>query len=285
MARKNKTIEEDNLQTTAQFKITRAKIKEMYATDESVLRNVNKTRNISSTINSLDLATIETNYYAIANLDMPRQYAAELYTFNPIFANIIDYFCNMFSWKYIYIPRMVKEKGSAANYEEMYSLMGEVVDGLSIETTFPMILKELFLNGAVFLMTTKNTASKTITTLAIPPKYCRINAVTQFGTYTYQMDMQYFDNLGLSTEQLNIIFDYYPKELRSMYNSYLSDRNNMRWQLVDPKYAAALVMNKYGFPTKLNAIFGIKQYEEYLDNELERNGQQLDKIIAHQMPT
>ncbi len=287
MARKDKKkeIEQQPLQDTARFKLTRTKIKEMYESDESVLRNVNKTKNVSSTINSLDIPTIESNYYAIASLDQPRQYAAELYTFNPVFANIVDYFCNMFSWKYVYIPRLVKEKGSATDYEEMYNLMGEVVDGLSIETTFPMILHELIINGAAFLMTTKNTSSKTITTISIPPKYCRLNAVTQFGTYTYQMDMQYFDSLGLSKDQLEIILDYYPKELRTMYNAYLTDKNNMRWQMVDPKYAAAIVMNKYGFPTKLNAIFGIKQYEDYLDNELERNGQLLDKIIAHKIPT
>lgn len=45
------------------------------------------------------------------------------------------------------------------------------------------------------------------------------------------------------------------------------------------------MLNKNGFPTKLRAIFSILQYDQYLENELERNGQQLDKIIAHKMPT
>ena len=82
-----------------------------------------------------------------------------------------------------------------------------------------------------------------------------------------------------------LIFNYYPKEMLDMYNAYLTDKQNLRWQVLDAKYAAALLLNKNGFPTKLKSIFSILQYDQYLANELERNSQQLDKIIAHKMPT
>lgn len=270
----------------SRFKITRAKIKEMYESDVSIKRNVNKTTTSSATINTLSTDTLSSNYYALTTeLETQRRYSNELYTFYPIYAGLLDYLSNMYLWRYTYVPRMVKERTNAADYKEIYDLIGEVVDGISIETTFPIILTELYINGAVFLLTTKNTSSKTIATLSLPTKYCRVNAVTQFGTYIFQFDFSYFDSLSLSKEELARIWEFYPKEMQPMYNAYLADKQNMRWQQLDPKYAAAFMLNKNGFPTRLRAIFSILQYDQYLSNELERNNQLLDKIIAHKMPT
>ena len=268
------------------FKINRAKIKEMYKDDTSVRRNINKAANLSSSIQNLTPANLESYYYNLSpELENQRKYSKEAYTFYPIYANIIDSLSNMFCWRYTYIPRLVKEKASKTDYAEMYALMGEIVEGLSVETTFPLILTELFINGAAYLVTTKNTSSKTITTLKLPHKYCRLNAISQFGTVVYQFDLSYFDSLGLSTQELELIFEYYPKEMKSMYDAYLKDKNNMRWQVMDPKIAGAIVLNEYGFPTKLHTLFSIMQYNQYLDNELERSNQQLDKIVTHKMPT
>ena len=268
------------------FKLTRAKIKEMYKDDVSVRRNVNKIVGMSSTINSLTKDTLSSYYYNLSvDLDNQRKYSKEAYTFYPVYSALIDYLSNMYCWRYTYIPRVIKEKASKTDYAEIYDLMGEIVDGISIETTFPLILTDLFVNGAVYLITTKNTSSKTITTLKLPYKYCRFNAISQFGTIIYQFDFSYFDSLGLSKDELETIFNYYPKEMKSMYNTYLADKNKSRWQTLDPKFAGAIALNEYGFPTKLHSIFSLMQYNEYLNNELERSNQQLDKIVTHKMPT
>ena len=283
---KKKITDIEESPTTSEFKITRTKIKEMYESDVSIKRNVNKNTATAATINNLSTDSLNSNYYNLTvELETQRRYSNELYSFYPIYAGILDYLSNMYLWRYTYIPRIIKERATNADYKEIYDLMGEVIDGLSIETTFPMILTQLYIDGAVFLITTKNTSSKTITTLALPTKYCRVNAITQFGTYTYQFDFSYFDSLSLSKDELALIFNYYPKEMLDMYNAYLTDKQNLRWQVFDAKYAAALLLNKNGFPTKLKSIFSILQYDQYLANELERNSQQLDKIIAHKMPT
>ena len=63
--------------------------------------------------------------------------------------------------------------------------------------------------------------------------------------------------------------------MKTQYEQYLKDKQNMRWQMLDPKFAAALQLNKYGFPTKLKAFFGILQYKDYLQNELKKSNQQI----------
>ena len=162
--------------------------------------------------------------------------------------------------------------------------MGEVVDGINVETTFPLVLTNMFIQGCAYLYATKTTSSKTITTLSLPPKYCRVNSVTQFGTYTYQFNFQYFDDLGFSAEELKQIFEFYPQELRQKYEDYKRDKK-LQWQTLNPRFAAAISTNSSGVPTLLSALSAIKRYDIYNDNALERDTQQLDRIVSHKIPT
>lgn len=79
------------------FKITRAKIKEMYESDTSIKRNVNKTTNTAATINTLTTDTLNSYYYNLTvELENQRRYSNELYTFYPIYAGLLDYLSNMY---------------------------------------------------------------------------------------------------------------------------------------------------------------------------------------------
>ena len=272
------------MQASTQFKITRAAIEEMYKDDRSIGRNVDQSRNESNTLGSLTIDTFNQNYYNVNNLTVVRNYSREAYAFYPIYASIIDSLKNMFYWRYVFYPRQVKEKKSNSNYEEVYANMAEVVDGLNIETTFPHLLGKLFLDGALYITTTKRTGSKTVTTLVLPPERCRVTGVTQFGTNVFQFDFAYFDDQGFTKEQLEIIFAMYPPEMRTLYEQYKKD-SKLRWQKLNPKFAAGFVLNDMSFPTYLRSLGAIMQYDQYRANELERSAQQLMKIIAHKMPT
>lgn len=286
MAGKQKKIETENPTSVdqSQFKITRSKIQQMYKDDKTIVTNVNRTLSSNNNLQSLTAASLKSNYYnAKTTLENQRNYSSQAYSYYPIYSTVIDYLSNMYYWRYTYTPRLVKNKNT--NYAEMYSLMTEVVDGLVIETIYPTILTDLFITGAVYLIAVKNTSSKSITVLQMPYKYCRPTSVTQFGTVVYQFDFSYFDSLGLSKSELEEIFNYYPKEMKTQYEQYRADPRNSQWQKLDPKYAGAILLNESGFPNKLYSLFAILQYQEYLDNELQRNGQLLDKIISHKLPT
>ena len=280
----------ERVQSTAdsiksKFKLTRSAIQELYRDDASIGRNVGNAPSASSSLGSLTIDALNSNYYNINNLDLLRQYSQEAYALYPIYSNLIDSLSNMFYWRYVFYPRLVKEKQeNKKKYEEIYKHMAEIVDGLALETTMPQLLASLLTNGCLFLTTVKRTGSQTLTTMIMPNKRCRITGMTQFGTSIYQFDFAYFDDLGLNKEQLDLIFTYYPQEMRSMYDKYKQD-SNLRWQKLNPKYSAAFVLNATGFPTYLRTLGAIMQYDSYRANELERSNQQLMKIIAHKMPT
>lgn len=268
----------------AKFKITRSSIEEMYKDDRSITRNVDQSSAAITNLGSLTIDTFNSNYFNINNLALLRGYSRDAYAFYPIYAEIVNSLSNMYYWRYVFYPRLIKEKQKTQDYQEIYQTMAEVVDGLSLETTFPHLLSKLFVDGSLFLVTLKRNSSKTITTLVLPPEHCRVTGLTQYGTNVFQFDYSYFDSLGLNQEGLKVIFDYYPPEMRTAYDQYKND-TKLRWQKLNPKFAAGFVLNDQSFPTYLRSLGGIMQYDQYRANELERNGQQLSKIIAHKMPT
>lgn len=166
----------------------------------------------------------------------------------------------------------------------IYHLMLEVVDGLSIETKFPLILSKLFIEGSVYLTTFSNEDSITINSLLLPSKYCRKIGETQYGTAIIQFDFSYFADLGLTKQQLEEYFLSFPDEFQLKYKEYLKDRSNSRWQDLDPTFSTGILLNDYGIPTFIYALGGILDYEKYQSNELKRNENLLKYLVVQTMP-
>ena len=221
---------------------------------------------------------------AFQNLSSPKnaiQISKQLYAANSIYAGIIDYYANMLLWQYYFVP--VKRGKNSKTLDKAYGLMQDVVDGLSIETVFPYLVKEIFLKGAVYIATQPDTKSKTLTAITLPPEYCRTIGVSQFGTTLFQFDFSYFKDLGLSQPELETFLESFPPYIQEGYRIYAANRD-MNWQDMDGRYCGAILMNEYGFPSFLYSAYSILDYEEYGMNELDKNTDELDKIIIHKIP-
>ena len=202
-----------------------------------------------------------------------------------------NYLSNMYMWRYKVTPHksfkksktQLKNRLTGEAFELMYNGMLEAVDGLSIEAKFPALLSMLFIEGAVFFTTFHDEQSITLDTLLLPNKYCRKIAETQYGTAIIEFDFSYFDDIGLTKEQLADYFKSFPQEFKKGYDKYKKN-SNYRWGQLDPHYSSGVLLNDYCVPTYLYILGGILDYEKYQDNELERNENLLKYIVVQTMP-
>ena len=216
----------------------------------------------------------------------------ELYSLNPIYASVINYLANIFTWQYKVTPHKVftkskakaRKKVAAQDFGMLYGQMLEIVDGLSIETIFPQLLTRLFITGATYMCTYLNEDSMTINTFLLPEKYCRTVGQTQYGTYIIQFDYTYYTDLGYTEENLNAFLKSWPKEMQKQYRKYTKDQTVWRWQALDPAYSSAVLLNEKGIPTLFYIYGGILDYEKYQDNELERSDNLLRYLVVHTIP-
>jgi hypothetical protein len=135
------------------------------------------------------------------------------YATDPNFANIIDYLSNMFLWRHYYVPVQMRKNAEESDYASVYQLMTEIVDGMSIEVTFPMILTKLFKEGEVYLYTVRNRPSKTVSTVILNSEYCRPVMTSQYGTGIFQFNLKYFEDLVLYGQELEDVLPLFPDEI------------------------------------------------------------------------
>lgn len=277
----------------SQFKISRVKeIQTMYADEPSTARRYGRSQSGGTNVIKTAAQVRDLLEKSFTDNTQVVKLSQKLYAKNPIYMQLIEYLSNMFMWRYKVTPHKTYTKSKAKarktvkedDFKVIYNLMLEVADGLTIETKFPLILTKIFVEGGVYLTTVSNEDSITVDTLLLPSKYCRKIGETQYGTAIIQFDYSYFTDLGLKADQLNSYFKSFPDDFKKQYNKYKKDQSNMRWQDLDPHFSTGILLNDYAIPTFLYTMGGILDYEQYQDNELERNSNLLKYIVVQTMP-
>lgn len=275
------------------FRVNRIKdLENMYADEASTANRYNRT--LAASPNTIKSAKQVRDLLdkAITNRAQIVKLSKELYAKNPIYMQVIEYMANMFMWRYKVTPHKVYTKSKAnarkklkeEDYMAIYRLMLEVVDGLSIETKFPRLLTTLLIEGAIYITTILNEDSITIDTLLLPNKYCRKIGETQYGTALIQFDFSYFDDLGLTKDQLNEYLESFSDEFQKGYRAYKKDTVNNRWQDLDPHFSTGVLLNEYSIPTFIYLWGGLLDYEKYQDQELARHEDLLHHLVIQTMP-
>lgn len=216
------------------FRISRVKtIQDLYSDEPSTRRRFNQNAGSGNKTPTNAAAVRTVLEKSLTNRDEAVRLSQQLYAKNPIYSAVINYMSNMFMWRYKVTPHKVFKKSKAKlakkvkedDYMLLYSQMLEVVDGLSIPTKFPALLSRLFVQGSTYFTTYCDDQSITIDTLLLPDKYCRKIGETQYGTAIIQYDFSYFDDLGLTSEQLTEYLKSFPKEFKQKYFKYKKDTN------------------------------------------------------------
>ena len=279
--------------TETQFRKNRIdSLKSMYADDQSSRRRQDSRPNYQSTDYANAAAVRKTLWDSIGDPTSLVETSRKLYATNPVYASVINYLADMYTWNYKVIPHKLYAKSKAKlkkkmkddDFQLMYNLMLEVVDGLSIETKFPSLLTLLFMTGSVYFTTYCDEENYAIDTILLPNKYCRKIGETQFGAAIIQLDMSYVDDLGGNSDELKKAFlEGFPVEFKKYYNAYKRD-SKKRWATLDPRFSSAILLNDAAIPTFFYLYGGILDYEKYQDNELQRNENLLKYIVVQTMP-
>ena len=211
-----------------------------------------------------------------------------LYAINPTYAKIINYYATTFLPRYYVTPRFMpfrmnkKLEGDA--WREVYNSMIEYADGLNLDVKLIELLKVILIEGGVYFTTFYSEETKSVDTIILPGEYASRIGETEVGTDVIQFDMSYFDSLGLNEEELTELLTGFPIEFAEAYAAYKKD-STLRKAPLNPAHSSCVLLNAKAIPTFLYAFVGIKNYEGYTQNELDKSTQALQTIVEHHIPT
>lgn len=225
--------QEPRTPTNSEFSVRKIKNKKsiwdtMYSDEASRKRLSDRTPDVGSSLPTTAEGVRSALEDALSNPKDAAKASKKLYAINTLYSSIINYLSNMYMWRYKVTPHRSYTKSkvksskviSEQDFQQDYRLMLEAVDGLSVETKFPSLLSQLFIEGAVYFTTVYDEEQVLIDTLLLPNDRCRKVGETQYGTNIIQFDMQYFDSLGLTNEELKDYLATFPSEIQKGYKKY-----------------------------------------------------------------
>lgn len=275
-----------SIKTKMDFKLFNKKITEVYKDEVSLdlrMGHSSLSRDYFNIKTKADLETLLVRAYG--SPERAADVSKSLHALDPNYAKIISYYADMYFVRYTIIPVAIDQleaDGIATEeYQEKYTEMIQVVDGMNLEIVVPEILEDILLTGSAYIYADKLNSSKTISLLTLPGSYCRTVLKTNIGTNLIEFDMRYFEQFrGEAKESMLNLF---PKEFRTLYTLY-SSNTQLVWHALNPKFATSIMLNDLGMPPLLNAMSGIIEYEGFRANELTRSENQLKKILTHRIP-
>lgn len=277
------------------FKKYKSKMSQLYSEERSLLLATGARKGYYDVSRLKDrdqvIRELETS---ISDINKAAGISEALLSSSGIYAEIIEYYINLPLYRYTVIPALMKKErngvDSKEKYADVYNKMVAAADGISIEVVFPKILQAGLVYGVVFLYTDKDTSSSTVETFVLPNSYCKRGFGTNFGTETVVFDFKFFDDLraamgksgGLIVDE-EMFEGLFPAAMITQYQAFKKDRN-LRFQLLEPKFSAAIPFSMNGMPPKIFANYGIVDYRLIQGNEIQRSLNELEKIFTHEIP-
>ena len=226
--------------------------------------NRNQIRAALETQNALDLRKMS-NYF---------------YYNSGAYRRLVQYFGGILTNDFIIIPRYsesskINEKALARQFDKVR----QYAESSHIKETCSKVSELVVKDGAFFGY--EREIDKVLTLQSLPPEFCR-SRFTIDGCYAIEFDFAFFDKFrDLELQQM---FAAFPAEFEAMYRAYQTDRQNMKWQLLNPQFARAHMLNSQ-IPLLAPIFLDLLELEEYKNIDKARSTLDIYKILVQKIPT
>lgn len=169
-----------------------------------------------------------------ANKKALREVSHYLMVTSSHYRRLIGYFGTMLTLDYMVIPTIVPDNINKKFIND-YKKAVAWAENLNIKHEFGKITRILMAEDIYFGV--EREAGESFMFQRLPSDYCQIIGMED-GTFTFAMDMSYFD-------QQESLLDNYPPQFKKMFNEYKSAKYaNAKWQPVDPLIGCCFKFNE-----------------------------------------
>lgn len=184
-----------------------------------------------------------------------------MYGASPIFMRIVQYFASLNDFAYILTLDGVDT--TIANKDKIRSdrnKCAQLLASLGAGTQLRDILVTCFREDVFYA--TSYLENNRIVIQRLPSDYCSITTI-QDNVMNVTFDFSYFNG------RRTVLLDYYPKEFKTKYEKYVTNRKDMRYQELDSPASFAIKANRdikdYALPPlvgMLPSLYDLADYQE-----------------------
>lgn len=207
-----------------------------------------------------------------------RQMSQYLYNISNYYRRLIQYFANMPTFAYVLSPyKLDLTKADTAKVEKAYTNAANTITNMNIPHEFSKVLNVAFRDDVFYGYIFE--AKDSFCIQQLNADYCKISSIED-GVYNFAFDFSYFDSN--SAELPN-----YAPEFTTMYNSYKSQGNALKWQELDSKKSICIKINETEItpiPPFVSLFSALADIEDYRAISLNASETSNYKALALEIP-
>ncbi len=195
------------------------------------------------------------------------------------YRRLVEYFGGILTNDFLVIPHIKPEDAENKSFLRGMENIANYIKSSNLKETCAMINKAVVKDGAFFGY--EREIDKIFTLQQLPAEYCRSRFKID-NMYAVEFNFAYFDIFR--NEDKEEMLRAFPPEFTSMYNTYLGDRTNQNWQILDPQFSRAHMLQSQ-IPMLSPVFVDLLELEEYKTIDKTRSTLDIYKLLIQKIPT
>lgn len=198
------------------------------------------------------------------------------------YKQLILYYSTLLKYTGILIPNPTIGKNlSTSHIQKRYFQAMDYIDKAGLQTLFVDWSQKILTDGCYYGLVTKSSKNK-FSVLNLPFAYCITRFKDLDGNDLIEFDVSYFNTI-VNKEDKKAALAAYPDFIVSAYRKWDKGKLSSKWVIIPSDIGICFPMLE-GRPFFLNVIPSTMQYDKAVENEQEREKEEIRKIIVQKIP-
>ena len=215
------------------------------------------------------------------NILTQRKLSNDFYNTNGYYKSLISYYTTLLDYSYLLVPNIIKGRSlQDQSIIKKYNLVLNFLSNSNIKKLAQDIAFSILLNGRYYgILSEKN--KKTLNFFELPNNYCRSKYKNLNNELLLEFNVSYFYTIDEDDRQE--ILSFYPKIISNHFKRWDKGREKKPWVLI-PSNMGVVFQLFNPRPFFLNTIPQIIKYQENINDSLEKNKEEIKKIVILEIP-
>lgn len=199
-----------------------------------------------------------------------------------IYRRIIIYYATLLKYVGILIPSPAYNRSLSEDFvQKKYGVAMDFIDGIDIPTLSTNFAISALRDGCYYGVI-QDVGKRNISILDLPTKYCVTRFKNKQNEDIIEFDTRYFDSISDEQAKKGAL-SVYPKPIVNWYKRYKNGKVKSPWVYIPTEISICLPFLD-GLPNFLNMIPDAVEYDLAVDEDRERDAEEIRKIIVQKIP-
>lgn len=231
--------------------------------------------------------TIEEINNIIDGSDLAAQQELSWYFYyaDGFYKRIILYYATILKYSGILIPNPAYGKELSTNHiQKRYYMAINYLDHLPLAEYMTRFATRALIEGTYYGIIRK-LDKDSFALIDLPSGYCRSRMKDTLGNDVIEFNVSYFNKVTSDLIERREFLETYPKVIRDHYKKYIKNKTSSPWVIIPTDIGICFpFFDDIGRPIFLNVIPASIQYDDAVENERERELEEIRKIIVQKIP-